>query len=203
MWSKSIDLGSNIAALSLSVSLIFFPLSSPHSWFTSFFLLLVFLELLCTENGGLLQGCLSGLCIHSQPQIICFFFFLFIKTSSQTHVPKNPFTLILLLLLALLQFRKSLILQAIAFSCLWITPKYYSVWGRPFLFFCCCCLFFCFFAFQGHTQSMWRFPGQGHIGVIAAAYITATAMQDPSHICNVHERSQQRQMLNLLSKARD
>ena len=35
------------------------------------------------------------------------------------------------------------------------------------------------------------------------AYTTATAMQDPNHICNLHQSSQQCQILNLLSKARD
>ena len=36
------------------------------------------------------------------------------------------------------------------------------------------------------------------------AYATATAMQDPSHICNLHHSSQrQRQISNPLSQARD
>ena len=34
------------------------------------------------------------------------------------------------------------------------------------------------------------------------AYTIATAMPDPSHICNLHHSSRQRQLLNLLSKAR-
>ena len=34
-------------------------------------------------------------------------------------------------------------------------------------------------------------------------YITATAMQDPSCTCDLHCSSQQRQILNPLSKARD
>ena len=32
---------------------------------------------------------------------------------------------------------------------------------------------------------------------------TATAMQDPNHVCNLHHGSQQHQILNPLSKARD
>ena len=36
-----------------------------------------------------------------------------------------------------------------------------------------------------------------------AAYTTATAMQDPSLVCNRHHSSQQHQILNPLSKARD
>ena len=35
------------------------------------------------------------------------------------------------------------------------------------------------------------------------AYTTATATPDPSHICNLHHSSWQRQILNALSKARD
>ena len=38
-----------------------------------------------------------------------------------------------------------------------------------------------------------------------SAYATATAiaMQDPSHICDLHHSSQQHQILNHLSEARD
>ena len=35
------------------------------------------------------------------------------------------------------------------------------------------------------------------------AYTPATAMQDPSHICNLHHSSQKRRILNPLSEARD
>ena len=35
------------------------------------------------------------------------------------------------------------------------------------------------------------------------AYATATAMWDPSHICNLHHSSRQGQILNPMSKARD
>ena len=35
------------------------------------------------------------------------------------------------------------------------------------------------------------------------AYATASKMRDPSHICNLHRRLQQHQILNPLSKARD
>ena len=35
------------------------------------------------------------------------------------------------------------------------------------------------------------------------AYTTATAMRDPSHICDLHHGSQQRRVLNPLSQARD
>jgi len=35
------------------------------------------------------------------------------------------------------------------------------------------------------------------------AYTTATATQDPSHVCSLHHSSQQHQILNPLIKARD
>ena len=35
------------------------------------------------------------------------------------------------------------------------------------------------------------------------AYVTATATQDPSYICDLHRSSWQRQILDPLSKARD
>ena len=35
------------------------------------------------------------------------------------------------------------------------------------------------------------------------AYTTATAMQDPSHVYNLHHSSRQRRILNPLSEARD
>ena len=36
-----------------------------------------------------------------------------------------------------------------------------------------------------------------------SAYATATAMQDPSYICNLHHSSPERWILNPLSDARD
>ena len=35
------------------------------------------------------------------------------------------------------------------------------------------------------------------------AYTMATAMPDPSHICNLHHSSQQHQIFNLMREARD
>ena len=35
------------------------------------------------------------------------------------------------------------------------------------------------------------------------AYATTTAMRDPSHVCDLYHSSQQHQILNPLSKARD
>ena len=39
--------------------------------------------------------------------------------------------------------------------------------------------------------------------LLPMAYTTATAMQDLSRICNLHNSSQQCQILNLLNEARD
>ena len=39
--------------------------------------------------------------------------------------------------------------------------------------------------------------------LLLPAYTTATAMQDPSLVCDIHHSSQQRQILHQLSKARD
>ena len=43
----------------------------------------------------------------------------------------------------------------------------------------------------------------GPIEAVATAYTTATAMQDPSHICDLHCNSWQCWILKPLSKARD
>ena len=44
---------------------------------------------------------------------------------------------------------------------------------------------------------------RGPTGAAAEAYSTALATPDPSHICDLYHSSQQHQILNLLSKARD
>ena len=41
------------------------------------------------------------------------------------------------------------------------------------------------------------------LGLQLQAYATATAMWDPSHICELHHSSQRRYTLNPLSKAKD
>ena len=52
---------------------------------------------------------------------------------------------------------------------------------------------------------IWKFnPKQGTESELQLlAYTTATATQDPRHICNLHHSSRQRQILNPLSEARD
>ena len=64
--------------------------------------------------------------------------------------------------------------------------------------------FFFFFVFLGlHLQQM-EVPRLGVESELQLlAYTTATATPDPSHICNLHQSSQQCQILKLLSEARD
>ena len=66
--------------------------------------------------------------------------------------------------------------------------------------------FFFFFCFLGPTCSIWgigvpRLGGQ--LGLHRWGQPTATAMHDPSRVCNLHHSSCQCQILNLLRKARD
>ena len=48
-------------------------------------------------------------------------------------------------------------------------------------------------------------PGRGHIGAAAASlhHSHIAVMPDPSHICELHHSSRQRQILNPRSEARD
>ena len=63
---------------------------------------------------------------------------------------------------------------------------------------------FCSFVFLGpHLQHMEvaRLGVKWEIELLA--YATATATWDPSQVCDLHHSSQQRQIFNPLSKARD
>ena len=66
-------------------------------------------------------------------------------------------------------------------------------------------LSFSFFCFSGpdlqHMEEAPRIGAELELQSLASA--TATAMQDPSLICNVHHSSRQRRIPNPLSKARD
>ena len=44
---------------------------------------------------------------------------------------------------------------------------------------------------------------RGHSDLQLLAYATATTMQDPSHVCDLHHSSRQRRILSPLSEARD
>ena len=64
--------------------------------------------------------------------------------------------------------------------------------------------FFFFLVFLGlHTQHMEVPRLEVELALQLPAYTRATAMQDLSHICDLHHSSWQYQILNLLSKARD
>ena len=71
-------------------------------------------------------------------------------------------------------------------------------------------LFIKFFFFFGLFAISWAAPmayggsqARGLIGAVATGLARATATQDPRHICNLHHRSRQCQILNPLSKGRD
>ena len=74
---------------------------------------------------------------------------------------------------------------------------------QVFLF--CFVFFFCFFFvfLAPHMQHM-EVPRLGtELDLQLPAYTTATATPDLSHVCDLHHRSWQCQILNPLSKARD
>jgi len=86
-----------------------------------------------------------------------------------------------------------------------------SPWRAVFCLFVCF-LFFCHFFFFFFLTFLFLGPLLRHmevprLGVESElqppAYTRATATQDPSHVCNLHHSSRQRQILNPLSKARD
>ena len=66
-------------------------------------------------------------------------------------------------------------------------------------------VFFCFVLFFcGLYPWPMALPGLGvQLELQVPAYTAATATSDPSRICDLHHSSQQRQILNPLSKARD
>jgi len=78
----------------------------------------------------------------------------------------------------------------------WHIPSEDNKKGFSFFLF----LFFLFF-FRAEPTAYRVSQARGPIR--ATAYTTATATQDPSHICDLHHSSQQCQILNPLSKARD
>ena len=63
--------------------------------------------------------------------------------------------------------------------------------------------FFVFCLFQGIPTAYGGSQARGLIGAVAASLATATAMPDPSCICDLYQSSQQHQILNLLSEASD
>ena len=66
---------------------------------------------------------------------------------------------------------------------------------------CVCVCIFCIFRAAPMTYESSQARHQ--IGAEAEAYATARAMQDASLVCDLHHSSQQRWILNPLSKVRD
>ena len=63
-------------------------------------------------------------------------------------------------------------------------------------------VWFCFF-FRAIPAAYGSSQVRDSVGAAAGAYTTATAMQDPSHVYDLHHSSQQCWILNTLNKARD
>ena len=68
-----------------------------------------------------------------------------------------------------------------------------------FLFF----FLFFFLLFKAAPVAYGSSSARGLIRAVTTAYATATAMPDPSHVCNLHHSSRQCRILNPLSEARD
>ena len=67
-----------------------------------------------------------------------------------------------------------------------------------------CFLGFFFFCFLGPHLEHMEGPGLGVKSELQlTAYTTASATPDPSHVCDLHHSSWQRQIPDLLSEARD
>ena len=64
-------------------------------------------------------------------------------------------------------------------------------------------LLFVFCLFRATSAAYGVSQARGLIGAVATGYTRATVMWDLSHICDLHHSSQQCQILNPLSKARD
>ena len=61
-----------------------------------------------------------------------------------------------------------------------------------------------FWGGRGCSLSIWKFPRLGiEWELLAPAYTTATATQDPSHVCDLDHSSRQLGILNPLSEAGD
>ena len=67
----------------------------------------------------------------------------------------------------------------------------------------CVCACVCVFLFTATPAAYGSSQPRGPIRATPAAYTTATAMPDLSHVCNLCCSFWQRQILNPLSKARD
>ena len=88
--------------------------------------------------------------------------------------------------------------NTVSFTC-WATRGLQGRFSFSFFFFS-----FPFLHFLGLLPRAYGgSQARGRIRAESPAYTRATATKDLSHICNLHHSSQQHQLLNLLSKARD
>ena len=62
---------------------------------------------------------------------------------------------------------------------------------------------FCTFFFRATCMAYGSSQARGKLELQLPAYATATAIWDPSHVCNLHHSSRQCWFLNPLTKARD
>ena len=85
----------------------------------------------------------------------------------------------------------------------WIINQLYHI-GSSLLVDLPFCLFvFCFvLLFRATPVAYEGSQARGLIELLAAGLVTATAMPDPSHICDLHHSSQQHRIPSPLSKAR-
>ena len=72
-----------------------------------------------------------------------------------------------------------------------------NTWGRGEF------SFLSLFTFRAAPVAYGSSQAKGQIGAAAAGYTTATAMPDPSQVCDLHRSSWQRWILNSPSEARD
>ena len=67
----------------------------------------------------------------------------------------------------------------------------------------CVVLFILFWFFRDTLAAYGSSQARGQVRAGAASLFTATATQDPSHVCNRHQGSWQHWILNLMSEARE
>ena len=67
----------------------------------------------------------------------------------------------------------------------------------------CVCVCVCILLFRAVPATHGRFQARGGIELQLLACVTATAIQDPSCVCNLYHSLQQSQIPDPLSKARD